>query len=235
MHTDLKEVKFGTPEKYFMMIMDEHTRYIWAYPRKRKSDAEQTYKAFEQMMLTQFGKRIKKLRCDNGGEYFSITFQTHVESQGTIIEAAIAYAHEQNGMAERHIRTIFEWVLSVLSDSKLPKRLWPEILQTVIYVKNRSPASVPGSKTPFEMLYGRKPVLSELKIPGCIAYAIIPPEKRSKMDMHASRARYLGPEASNQHRLYEESSGRVIFARDVVFDENTEIIKVPNIENMGSP
>jgi hypothetical protein len=126
-------------------------------------------------------------------------------------------------------------MLSVLSDSKLPKKLWPEILKTVVYVKNRSPVSVPGSKIPFEMLYGRKPDLSELRIPGCIAYAIIPAEKRSKMDMHASRARYLGPEASNQHRLYEESSGRVIFARDVIFDEEAKIIEVPRTEREGFP
>jgi hypothetical protein len=125
-------------------------------------------------------------------------------------------------------------MLSILSDSKLPKKVWPEILKTVVYVKNRSPVRVLGSKTPFEMLYGRKPDLLELRIPGCIAYAIVPAEKRSKMDMHASRARYLGPEALNQHRLYEESSGRVIFTRDIVFDEDAEIIEVPNIEYVGS-
>ena len=47
---------------------------------------------------------------------------------GTAIKGAIAYAYEQNGMAKRYIRTIFEWMLSVLSDSKLPKKLWLEIL-----------------------------------------------------------------------------------------------------------
>lgn len=65
------------------------------------------------MLLTQFGKKIKKLRCDNGGEYFSRRFQTHVKSIGTMINGAIAYAHKQNGMAERYIRTIFEWILLV--------------------------------------------------------------------------------------------------------------------------
>jgi hypothetical protein len=229
-HTDLKEVKFGTPERYFMIVVDEYTRYTWAFPLVKKSQAETTYKNFETMLFTQFGKRIKKLRCDNGGEYVSARFEAHMLSMGTLMEASIAYAHEQNGMAERHIRTVFEKVLSVLSDSKLPKKLWMEILRTVIYVKNRSPVRALGTKTPYEVLYGRRLDLSALRIPGCIAYAIIPREKRSKMDMHASRARYLGPEAGNQHRLYEERSGRVIFARDVVFDEDTEITEVPEVE-----
>jgi len=139
-----------------------------------------------------------------------------ISTSGTYIhcittkEAAVGYAHEQNGLLERHIRTVFERVLAVLSDTKLPKKLWTEILQTVIYVKNRSPVRPLGSKTPYEVLYGKKPDLSNLRIPGYIAYAIIPKEKRGKSDFHASRARYLGPEASNQHRLYEEDSGRVI-------------------------
>src|SRR5690349_5757163 len=100
-------------------------------------------------------------------------------------------------MAERHIRTVFEWMLSVLSDSKLPKKLWPEILQTVVYVKNRSPVRVLGSKTSFKKLYDKKLDLSELRIPECIAYAIILAEKRTKIDIYVSRARYLGLEASN--------------------------------------
>ena len=99
-------------------------------------------------------------------------------AEGTDIEASVGYAHEQNGLSERHIRTIFERVLAVLSDTKLPKKLWMEILQTVIYVKNRSPARALGSKTPYEVLYGKKPDLSNLRVPGCIDYAIIPKEKR---------------------------------------------------------
>jgi len=35
-----------------------------------------------------------------------------------------------------------------------------EILEAVIYVKNRSPARPLGSKTPYGMLYGKKPDLS---------------------------------------------------------------------------
>jgi hypothetical protein len=135
---------------------------------------------------------------------------------------------------QKDIRTIFERVLAVLSDTKLPKRLWMEILQTVVYVKNRSPVRPLGSKTPYEVLYGKKPDLSNLRIPGCIVYAIIPKEKRGKSDFHVSRARYLRPEASNQHRLYEEDSGKVIFARDVVFDEDAEIDAVHKVVEQES-
>src|SRR4051794_18485257 len=46
-----------------MVIVDEHTRYTWTYPLKRKNDAEEIYKTFEQMVLTQFSKKIKKLKC----------------------------------------------------------------------------------------------------------------------------------------------------------------------------
>jgi hypothetical protein len=65
MHTDLKEVKFGTPEQYFMIIVDDHSRYTWAFPLKNKPDANKTYQTFEKWFRTQFGKQIKKRRAES--------------------------------------------------------------------------------------------------------------------------------------------------------------------------
>jgi hypothetical protein len=147
-HTDLAEMQPGIEAyQHFLLLIDEYSRFIWAYPMKKKSEAPQIYARFEAMLKTQFGRVIKSLRSDNAGELTSDRFQDHLDITGTIFEASIAYAHEQNGLAERHIRTIKERILSVLADSKLPYRLWPEILETVVWVKNRSPARILKNKT----------------------------------------------------------------------------------------
>jgi hypothetical protein len=234
-HTDLGEMQSGIGNyQYFLLLVDEHTRYIWSYPMVKKSEVQQIYTRFEAMLKTQFGRTIKSLRSDNAGEIISNKFQDHIEDTGTFFEVSIAYAHEQNGLAERHIRTIKERIFSVLADSKLPYRLWPEILKTVVWFKNRSPARILKNKTPYEALYKHKLDLSDLKILGCKAYALIPPEKRQKADFKSSACRYLGPEATNQHRLYEEASGRVIYARDVVFDEDAIIESIPDVQYQGA-
>jgi hypothetical protein len=85
------------------------------------------------------------------------------------------------------------------------------------------------------MLYNKKLDLLELRISGYIAYAIIPSEKRFKMNIYTLRVRYLGLEALNQYRLYKESFKRVIFTSDVVFNEDTEIIKILNIKYIRTP
>jgi hypothetical protein len=234
-HTDLAEMQPGIEAyQHFLLLIDEYSRFIWAYPMKKKSEAPQIYARFEAMLKTQFGRVIKSLRSDNAGELTSDRFQDHLDITGTNFEASIAHAHEQNGLAERHIRTIKERILAVLADAKLPYRLWPEILKTVVWVKNRSPARILKNKTPYEALYKHRPNLSDLKIPGCKAYALIPPEKRHKADFKSSACRYLGAEATNQHRLYEEASGRVIYARDVEFDEDAMIEPIPDVQRQDA-
>jgi hypothetical protein len=57
---------------------------------------------------------------------------------------------QQNGVAERHNRTLLDMVRSVLSDTTLSEFLWGEALKTTMYILNRVPSkSVP--KTPFEL------------------------------------------------------------------------------------
>jgi len=57
---------------------------------------------------------------------------------------------EQNGVAERHNRTLKDMVRSMMSNSNLPEYLWGEALKTALYILNRVPSkSIP--KTPFEL------------------------------------------------------------------------------------
>ena len=57
-------------------------------------------------MLTQTGNKMKVLRSDNGTEYTSEEFNKYTKKRGIIQEFSSPYIHEQNGRAEREIRTI---------------------------------------------------------------------------------------------------------------------------------
>jgi len=58
--------------------------------------------------------------------------------------------HEENGVAERHNRTLMDMVHSMLSYSNLQVNLWMEALKTVAHILNKvSSKSVP--KTPYEL------------------------------------------------------------------------------------
>lgn len=98
------------------------------------------------------------------------------------MEYTPAYTPELNGMSERMNRTLVERAKSMLAESKLSKEMWGEAINVAVYITNRVPTNAVKNKTPYEMWYGSKPTLSNIKIFGCRAYIHIPKEKRSKFD-----------------------------------------------------
>jgi transposase InsO family protein len=59
---------------YFLIFIDDRTRYTWVYFMRNKSDVFEYFKEFKNMVEKQTGKSIKILRSDQGGEYTSGAF-----------------------------------------------------------------------------------------------------------------------------------------------------------------
>ena len=55
------------------------------------------YKEYEAWMKTQYGKPIKVLQSDRGGEYLSNKFDNHLEANGTIRSPTVHNTPEENG------------------------------------------------------------------------------------------------------------------------------------------
>jgi len=71
----------------------------------------------------------------------------------------------------------------LLSEARVNRRFWPEIIKTAAYLKNRTLANTIEKKTPYEILTGRKPNISNLRIYGSRVFVRVPEEKRkSKWD-----------------------------------------------------
>ena len=54
---------------YFLLFIDDCTRYTWVYFLRRKSDVFKYFKEFRNMVEKKTEKNIKILRSDQGGEY----------------------------------------------------------------------------------------------------------------------------------------------------------------------
>lgn len=73
----------------------------------------------------------------------------------------------------------------MLFDSKLSNRYWGEAIQTANYLQNMTPTkALSQNTTPFEEWFGFPPTLSHLKVFGCTTYALIPKERRQKLEFH---------------------------------------------------
>ena len=79
------------------------------------------------------------------------------EDIGTWLQHTVAYAHNQNGVVERTIRTIVDHAVSILSDARMPDYLWYEICLTITYLGNLLPHSYlrnDDAPTPIEAFTG---------------------------------------------------------------------------------
>ena len=94
----------------------------WVYFLRNKSDALNVFKKFKAFVELQNRYKLKKLRSDRSGEYTSNEFQEFYVKQGMERQLTIAYAPQQNGVAERRNRTICEMARSMLIEKEMPVR-----------------------------------------------------------------------------------------------------------------
>lgn len=85
---------------------------------------------------------------------------------------------------------------------------------------NRSPTYAVKDITLEEAWSGNKPNVDHFRIFGCIGFAHIPDQRRTKLEDKAEKCVFLGvSEKSKAYRLYNPNTKKVIISRDVVLDE----------------
>src|SRR5579859_4934380 len=153
----------------------------------------------------------------------------HLKGSGIIHETTAPYSPDQNGVAERANRTIMERVKAIIAEFKIDKRLWMELVETVVYLKNRSPTSAVAS-TPYELWHGTALNLSHLKIIGSTAYVHVPKEKRTKLDTHSHKGIMIGyGGGTNQYKVWDLTRDDIVVSRDVVFIEGKPVNQTPAV------
>ena len=55
--------------KYFLTVVDDHSRMIWLFLLTAKSDFFNTIQTFANFVLNQYGANIKVIRTDNAPEF----------------------------------------------------------------------------------------------------------------------------------------------------------------------
>lgn len=167
---------------YFLTFIDDYSRMTWVYFWKEKSETLTILKKFKDLVEKQSGCSIKTIRSDRGGEYTSKEFDEYCKNEGIWKHLTAGYSLQQNGTVERKNRTIVEMARSMINEKGLPKNFWAEAVNTAVYILNRCSTKVVKDKTPIEAWNGMKPSVSHLTVFGCICYAHIPAEKRTKLD-----------------------------------------------------
>ena len=75
-------VTFVLSYKYYVIFVDDFTRFTWLFLIKHKSEVFTVFLHFKALVENQFGSKIKTLRTDGGGEYISNLFKSFCLDHG---------------------------------------------------------------------------------------------------------------------------------------------------------
>ena len=219
-HTDLNGPHSTTGingEKYFLTFIDDYSKAARVYTLKSKTEVYDCFIEYINTVENITGKRIKRLRCDNGKEYINKDINRLAREKGIIIDPCPPYVHQLNGTAERYNRSIMDTARCLLSEANINRKFWPEIIRTAAYLKNRTLANTIEKRTPYEILTGQRPNISNLRIYGSRVFVRVPEGKReSKWDRKADLGILLG---------YENVGYRVLINNKVIIARHVDIIE----------
>ncbi|GJP51517.1 hypothetical protein CLOM_g10683, partial [Closterium sp. NIES-68] len=209
--------------RYFLTIVDDHTRAVWVYPLNSKGEvAAAVLKEWMPRAQRECGHKVKVIRSDNGGEFIGADFEGELKRKGIQHQLTVPYNPQQNGVAERFNRTLQEGARTLLGRAGLPDPFWVSALRQVALVKNRVLATV-GDKEwiPYTKWYGSAPAVNMLRAFGCMVVFHVPKEKRGKLEASGRWGVHLG--IAKDHKgwlLWDLTTQKLTVSRDVKFLES---------------
>ena len=121
-YSDLCDLNF-TPTRgeknYFLIFMDDCTRYYYVYLLNSRNEAISMFTTSKAEIENQLNKNIKILKSDRDGEYESNEFSECAKFD-IIHQTTAPYTLQQNGIAERKNRTLKKMINFMLVSSSAP-------------------------------------------------------------------------------------------------------------------
>ncbi|CAI7878543.1 unnamed protein product [Closterium sp. NIES-54] len=118
--------------RYFLTIVDDHTRAVWVNPLKTKGEvAAAVLKEWMPRAQRESGHKVKVVRTENGGEFIGADFEAVLKKKGIQHKLMVPYNPQQNGVAERFNLTLQEGTRTLLGRAGLPDPFWVTALRQV--------------------------------------------------------------------------------------------------------
>ena len=222
-HCDLHgpmPIKSLQGDKYFIVFVDDFTRLWCLYFLKQKSQAAEAFLTFRSEVEKQTGYVVKCLHDDKEGGLSSNDFNAKLRELGITRRFTMRAEPHSNGVAERAIRSIADTATSLLFESHLPSSFWNKAVSTAVYLHNRLPTSANAGKTPYELMYGKKPDVSSVRVFGSLAYVHVKKDKRKGFSPHMEKAIFIGyPPQFKGWEFYNPVTKKYVVSDRADFDE----------------
>ncbi|KAI0515512.1 hypothetical protein KFK09_008177 [Dendrobium nobile] len=209
--------------RYFLLLVDDFSRYMWVYLLKSKSEAHSVFSKFKIMVENESEMKIKALRTDRGGEFQSFEFKKLCKENGIKRFLTAPYTPQQNGVVERRNQTVMSMARCLLKSKSVPCIFWGEAKKTSVHILNRALTHNVQGMTPYEAWMKCKPNVQYFRTFGCIAYVKATVPHMKKLEDRSHPMVLFGYEPGTKaYRVYDPNEKKIHISRDIIFDEEKE-------------
>ncbi|CAI5986383.1 unnamed protein product [Closterium sp. NIES-64] len=187
-------------ERYFMLVVDDYSRYTTIFPLRSKGDVTEVQidriRAARLQLRQSFGSDfpVLRLHSDRGGEFSSGLLRAYCRARGIRQTFTLPESPQQNGIAERRIGMVMDVARTSMMHAAAPHFLWPFAVRYAAHQINLHPR---GSR------------------------AFVRDLSADKLSPRAAPCVFLGfPPDAPGWQFYHPTSRRVLSSQDVTFDES---------------
>ncbi len=208
--------------RYYVVLIDDYTSFSFVILLKERSQFKTKLEQWYQEVIEGGRHELQTIQLDHAGEFIDTDVKALCIKYGIKLQYTLARQHQQNGLAERRIRTLNDKQRTMLHAGNFPLTLWAEAITTANDILNISPAKRNRNrKSPYYMKNGHSPLISHLRTFGCVAWAYVDIENRTKLSKRAVKCIFVGYlKESKGYRLLEIETMKPIKTRNVLFFEN---------------
>ncbi|CAI7905749.1 unnamed protein product [Closterium sp. NIES-54] len=212
-------------ERYFLLVVDDYTRYTTVFPLRHKADVSSVLipwiRATHRQLRERFNQDFPVLRVhfDKGSEFSSDLLAELCRDEGIVQSFTLPASPQQNGIAERRIGLIMEVACTSMVHAAAPHFLWPFAVRYAAHQLNLWPRVSEPETSPTLRWTGKAGDASVFQVWG--ALSLVRDPTTNKLSSRTLRCVFLGfPTDAPPWQFYHPRSRRVFSSQDVTFDES---------------
>lgn len=216
----MSTVDYISSYRYYVLFIEDYSRYSWIYPMKNKSEVFLHYQTSVAMTKNLFNASIKYLQSDGGIEYVNHYISDFFQLIGIQQRLSCPYTPQQNGLAKCKHHLIADMTRTLLTPTKASLMLWVEAVLTSVHLINLLPTLTLSWSTPHTLLFGRSPSYTHLHTFGCLCFPYLGNYVKNKLTPRFIECAFVGYSSSHKgYRCLDPTLGCVDISHHVVFNE----------------
>ncbi|CAI5938337.1 unnamed protein product, partial [Closterium sp. NIES-65] len=218
-------------ERYFLLVVDDYSRYTTVFPLRSKGDVTAVLiawiRAARLQLRRSFGSDfpVLRLHSDRGGEFSSGLLRAFCRARGIRQTFRLPDSPQQNGIAERRIGMVMDVARTSMMHAAAPHFLWPFAVRYAAHQINLHPRVSRPETSPALLWTGKVGDASAFRVWGSRAF--VRDLSADKLSPHAAPCVFLGfPPDAPGWQFYHPSSRRVMSSQNVTFGESVPFYRL---------